>query len=109
MDLTAPYTTIDSGPPSTTNQATATFDLQSGSVELAAGAFEQFTLQLNAAVSGNPSGVVSFGNSDTDEDPFDFLNRPIGSAGSIVLPLQSSAGGAPLQSSHQHESWQHHS
>jgi hypothetical protein len=61
----------------------STFDLQAGSVELAAGAFEQFTLQLNAAVPGSPEGVVSFANTDADENPFDF--RVSGSVGNQIV------------------------
>jgi hypothetical protein len=61
----------------------STFDLQSGSEELLAGAAEELVLQLNAAVPGSPEGVVSFENTDADENPFDF--RVSGAVGQQII------------------------
>jgi hypothetical protein len=42
-----------------------------GSTLLAPGSLTPFTLRLDATVTGPNSGTVSFGNNDTDENPFD--------------------------------------
>ena len=40
--------------------------------DVAAGDFVRFDIQLDAVVPGELTGVIAFGNSDPDEDPFDF-------------------------------------
>jgi hypothetical protein len=56
------------------------FSLQSSSFDpsaemesIALGDMATFTLQLDAAVTGSPGGIVSLENSDADENPFDFV------------------------------------
>jgi hypothetical protein len=39
---------------------------------IAPGASESFTVQVDTSVAGTQSGTISFANSDSDENPFDF-------------------------------------
>ncbi len=43
-----------------------------GSLTVAPGGSTTFTVRLTAAAAGSPSGTLSFGNSDADENPFNF-------------------------------------
>jgi hypothetical protein len=61
----------------------ASFDLLALSETIAAGESETFVMTLDANVPGSPGGPVSFGNSDPDENPFDF--RVTGAVGRQII------------------------
>ena len=57
---------------------------------IASGASANFTLQLDATTAGNPNGTISFGNNDSDENPFDFALA--GSVTPIINPINTIVG-----------------
>jgi hypothetical protein len=91
---TAALNLLTAPPTVTGNFAVTNF----GSTSLAAGASTTFSLTCNATALGSPvSGTVSFGNNDSDENPFDFTVTCTVNAPEIVVegpgPVNIADGG----------------
>ncbi len=63
---------------------------------IAAGAEAIFQVRLTATAPGSFSGVISFGNNDSDENPFNFtLSGTVGAGTTLPAPIPSSSGNTP--------------